>query len=62
MHMGMMCERRAPSMQDERGPDLRSKMLRISGNSAQRFGREIEQQSVDDGLVVIRNRADRSGY
>ena len=60
MHMGVMCERRAPGMQDERGTDLRSEMLRIGGDGAQCLGRDIEQQPVDDGLVVIRNRADRS--
>ncbi len=60
MHMRMVCERRAPGMQDECGTDLRSEMPGIGGDGAQRFGRDIEQQPVDDGLVVIRNRADRS--
>ena len=45
-------------MQDERGTDLCSEMLRIGGDGVQCLGRDIEQQAVDDGLVVIRNRAD----
>ena len=60
MHMGMMRERGTPGMQDERGTDLCAEMLRIGGDGAQRLGRDIEQQAVDDGLVVIRDRADRS--
>ena len=47
-------------MQDESGTDLCPEMLRIGGDGAQRLGRDIEQQPVDDGLVVIRYRADRS--
>jgi hypothetical protein len=60
MHMGMMRKRGAPGMQDERGADLCPEMLRIGGDGAQRLSRDIEQQPVDDGLVVIRNCADRS--
>ena len=47
-------------MQHESGTDLCLEMLRIGGDSAQRLGRDIQQQPVDDRLVVVRNRADRS--
>ena len=33
-------------------------MLRIGGDGAQRLSRNIGQHPIDDGLVVIRNRAD----
>jgi len=46
-------------MQNERGADLCPEMPRIGGDGAQRLRRDIEQQPVDDGLVVIRDRADR---
>jgi hypothetical protein len=57
----MVGEPRAPGVQHERGADVGAQMLRISGEGAQRFGRDVEQQPVDDGLVVPGDGTDRRG-
>jgi hypothetical protein len=59
MLMWMMRQRRAPSVQHQRRADLRAQMLGIGGDGAQSFGRDIKQQAIDHGLVVIRDFTDR---
>lgn len=54
----MMCERRAPGVQHERGTDLGAEVSGIGGDGAQRVSGEVEQQPVDDPLVVPGDRAD----
>ena len=59
--MRMMGEGRAPGV--EHGAvrsDARAQMLRVGGDGGQRLGCGLEQQIVDDGLVLERDRADRS--
>ena len=57
--VGMMGERRAPSMEDGGEADARAQMLRAGGDGGQRLGRGPELEVVDDGLVLERDRADR---
>ena len=59
VHMRMMRQRRAPGVQHQRDADLRTEMLRIGGDRAQRLGGDVEQQAVDDCLVVVGDGADR---
>ena len=47
MHVRIMRERRAPSVQHECGADLRAEMPGIGGDRAQRVGGDVEQQPVD---------------
>ncbi len=56
----MMGERRAPGVQDGGEADVGAQMLGVGGDGGQRLGGGPEQQVVDGGLVVERDRADRS--
>jgi len=55
----MMGERRAPGVEDGGEADARAQMLGVSGDGDQRLGGGPEQEVVDDGLVLERDRADR---
>ena len=55
--MRMVGQRRAPGVEDRGEADARAQMLGVGGNGSQRLGRGPEQQVVDDGLVVERDRA-----
>ena len=59
MDVGMMGQCRSPSMQHQRGADLRAQMPGISGNGAQRLYGHLEQQAINAGLVGVRDSADR---
>src|ERR1700688_841043 len=59
MHMWMMCQRRAPRMQDQWYTDLRAEMLRVGSDGAQRLRSNLEQQVVDQRLVVVGDGTDR---
>src|SRR5208337_2376305 len=59
MDMRMMGERRAPGVEDGGEADARAEMLGIGGDRGQRLGRRPEQEVVDGGLVLERDRADR---
>lgn len=61
VHVRVMCERRAPGVQYERGTDLGAKVFAICGDRAQRVGGDVEQQSVDKPLVVPGDCADWRG-
>jgi hypothetical protein len=58
--MRMMGQRRAPGVEHGGEADARAQMLRVGGDGGQRLGCGLEQQIVDDGLVLERDRADRS--
>ena len=53
MHVRMMRERRAPSVQHHGNADLGAKMLGIGGDPKQRFRRRLEQCVIDDRLVGV---------
>jgi hypothetical protein len=55
----MVRQRRPPGVQHQRRADLRTQMLRIGSNGAQRLGRHLEQQTVDHRLVGVGDGADR---
>ena len=55
----MMGERRAPGVQHGGETDARAQMLRVGGDGDERLGGGPEQEIVDDGLVLERDRADR---
>ena len=57
--MRMMGQRRAPGVEHGGEADARAQMLRVGGDGGQRLGCGLEQQIVDDGLVLERDRADR---
>ncbi len=57
---GMMGQRRAPGVKDGGQADARAEMLRVGGDGGQRLGGGPEQEVVDGGLIVERDRADRS--
>jgi hypothetical protein len=54
-----MGQRRAPGVEHGGEADARAQMLRVGGDGGQRLGCGLEQQIVDDGLVLERDRADR---
>jgi len=54
-----MIEVLPPRMQHRRYAYIGAEMLRVSGNGRQRLRRGREEESVDLGLVLIRDRADR---
>jgi hypothetical protein len=56
----MMGQRRAPAVEDGGEADARAQMFGIGGDGGQRLGGGAEQQAIDKGLVVERDRADRS--
>lgn len=52
-------ERRAPGMKHRRQADPGAEVLRVGGDGEERLGRDLEQDVVDHGLVVIGDVADR---
>ena len=61
MHVGMMRQCRPPGVQDQGGADLGAEVFRIGGEGHQGFRCDVEQQSVDHGLVGIGDGADGLG-
>ena len=57
--MRMMGERRAPGVEHGGEADARAQMLGVGGDGGQRLGGGPEQEVVDGGLVLERDRADR---
>ena len=57
----MMGQRRAPGVQHGGEADAGAEMLGIGGDGRQRLGRRLEQQIVDGGLVLERDRAIAAG-
>ena len=43
-------------MEHRKEPDLGAEMARIGGNGPQRLGDRPEEQAIDDGLVLVRDR------
>lgn len=60
MHMRMVLEVLAPSVQDSGDADVGAKVLGIAGNSGERLGCGREQQSVKLGLVLVGDGSERS--
>ena len=58
MGMGMMGQRRAPGVQHGGEADAGAEMLGIGGDRRECFGRRLEQQIVDGGLVLERDGRD----
>ena len=57
--VGVVGQRRAPGVQHGGEADARAQMLRVGGDRGQRLGGGPEQEVVDGGLVLERDRADR---
>jgi hypothetical protein len=55
----MVRERLPPRVQDHRHTDLGAEVLLVGGDRAQRLGRRLEQDGVDDHLVLIGDRPKR---
>src|SRR5262245_20275758 len=60
MHMRMVLEVLAPSVQDSGDADVGAKVLGIAGNSGERLGCGREQQCVELGLVLVGDGSERS--
>ena len=60
--MGMMGQRRSPGVQHGGEADAGAEMFGIGGDGRQRLGRRLEQQVVDGGLVLERDRRDRGRH
>ena len=58
--MRVMCQRLAPGMEHHRHADLGAEVLLIDRDGLERLGRGLEQHGVDNGLVLISDRGDRS--
>src|SRR5262245_38992928 len=56
--MWMLCECRSPGVQHQGGADLRTEVLRVSGDGSEGVGGDIEQQAIDHRLVVPGDGAD----
>jgi hypothetical protein len=54
--VGMMDERLAPGMEDGKEPEPGTEMLRVLGDLLERTSRGAEQEIVDDGRVLKRER------
>ena len=61
MHVGMMGQRRSPGVQHQGRADLGPQMLGVGGDGEQRLGRNVEQQAIDHGLVLVGELGDRRG-
>ena len=59
MHMRMVLEVLAPSVQDSGDADVGAKVLGIAGNGGERLGCGGEQQSVELGLVLVGDGSER---
>src|SRR5439155_21462643 len=57
MHMRMVLEVLAPSVQHSGDADVGAKVLGIAGNGGERLGCGREQQSVELGLVLVGDRS-----
>ena len=57
--MRMVRERRAPGVEHGGEADACSEMLRVGGDGDEGLGGGPEQEVIDGGLVVERDRADR---
>jgi hypothetical protein len=57
--MRVMGHRRAPCVQHGGEADARAQMLRVGGDRGQRLGGGLEEEVVDGGLVLERDRAER---
>ena len=59
MDVGVVGQRRAPGVEYGGEADARAQMLRVGGDRGQRLRGAPEQEVVDGGLVLERDRADR---
>ena len=59
MDMRMMGQRRTPGVQHGGEADACAEMLRVGGDGGERLGGGPEQEVVEGGLVLERDRADR---
>src|SRR5215831_18518518 len=59
MHMRMVLEVLAPSVQHSGDADVGAKVLGIAGNGGERLGCGGEQQSVELGLVLVGDGSER---
>ena len=59
MDVRVVIEVLPPRVQHGCYSDVGTEMLLIGGNGGERLGRRREQQTVDLGLVLVRNRSDR---
>ena len=53
VHMRMVGQGRAPSVQHQRRADPSTQVLRVGGDRAQGLGGDVEQQSIEDLLVGV---------
>jgi hypothetical protein len=53
MHVGMMGERRAPSVKHGDDTDARAETLGVGGDGERGLGRRLHQQVVDHALVLV---------
>ena len=51
-----------PGVEDGKEADPGTKMVGISGNGPQRLGGRTEEEAIDDGLVLERDRRDCRGH
>ena len=58
----MMDQGLPPGVEDCKEADPGTKMVGISGNGPQRLGGRPEEEAIDDGLVLERDRRDRRGH
>ena len=59
MDVRVVGQRRAPGVQHGGEADARAEMLRVGGDGGQRLGGGPDEEVVDGGLVVERDRAER---
>ena len=57
--MRVMLQVLPPGVEHGHQPDRRAEMLGVGGDAAQRLGRRLEQQAINDGLVLDGDRGDR---
>jgi hypothetical protein len=62
MDMRVVGEGLSPCMQNRDHARLGAQMFRISANHTDRFGRRLEKDIIDHGLVLKRDGGDRRGY
>ena len=59
VNMRMMVQVLPPGVQHGNQPERGAEMLGVGGDEAQRLGRRLEQDAVDDGLVLEGDLGDR---